>query len=74
MKQREIRKQYRTLAIVTIFALAMGVPTMWLMNYLFASTFLELVFGIAKMTFWKAAWVNVLAGILIRTSSAGEKT
>jgi hypothetical protein len=56
--------------IVAIVCLLMGYPTMWLMNYLFAPTALQAVFGIAQMTFWKAFWLNILAGILIKSTSA----
>lgn len=62
------------LAIVTLVAMVMGFPTMWLMNYLFAPSFLELVFGVAKMTFWKAFWVNILAGILVKSSSSSSNS
>ena len=53
---------------VVVVGLLMGYPVMWLMNYLFAPAALTAVFGIAKMTFWKAFWLNVLCGLLFKTT------
>lgn len=65
-------------AVILIFvmaglALVMGYPTKWIVNYLFASTFLVKVFGVAKLTFWKAFWLNWLSGILFKSSTVTSK-
>jgi hypothetical protein len=54
--------------LVFVIAAVMAFPMMWLMNYLFASSFLQFVFGVTQFTFWKAFWLNFLCGILIRSS------
>ena len=52
--------------IVMIFAVAMvlNYPLMLAMNYLFSATFLSLVFGAAKLTFWRTYVLNVTTGWL----------
>ena len=57
-----------TLVMMFGLALLMGFPIMWLMNYVFTPGVLLTVFGVAKMTFWRAFWTNFLFGILFRTS------
>lgn len=54
--------------IVFVLALIMAFPVMWLMNYLFAPSFLTMVFGISQMTLWKAFWFNFFMGLAIRSS------
>ena len=54
--------------VVAFLALLMGYPTMWIVNYLFASSFLVKVFGVAKLTFWRAFWLNWLAGTLFKST------
>lgn len=49
-------------------ALLMAFPTKWLVNYLFSATFLLYIFGVAKITIWQALWLNVLTGLLFRSS------
>ena len=58
------------LALVTGLALLFAFPTMWLWNYLFASQVTMTLFGTAKLAFWKAFWLNFLAGVLFKGSSA----
>ncbi|MGB7957236.1 MAG: hypothetical protein WCF77_00110 [Minisyncoccia bacterium] len=59
--------------ILVIVGLLMGYPVMWLMNYLIAPTALQAVFGISQMTFWKAFWLNVLCGLLFKTTVKTSK-
>ena len=57
------------LALVTGLALLFAFPTMWLWNYLFVSQVTMTLFGTAKLAFWKAFWLNFLAGVLFKGSS-----
>ncbi len=58
------------LFLLAIVGLAFGYPVKWLMNYLFTPGALLAVFGIAKMTFWKAFWFCCLCGMLIKSGAA----
>ena len=49
-------------------------PTMWLVNYLFAPTFMTFVFGAAKLTVVKAWALNVVAGTLVKSSSTSSSS
>ena len=60
------------IAILTVICLAMGFPTMWIMNYILSAEFLTFVFGASKMGFWKAFFINLLCGILIKGSSSSS--
>jgi len=61
-----------------IIALAFGIsllmvfPVMWLINYLFTPAVLMFLFGIAKITFWKAFWLTFLTSILFKGSSTSS--
>jgi hypothetical protein len=57
-----------TLVILFGFSLLLGFPIMWLMNYVFTPGIMLTIFGVAKMTFWRAFWTNYLFGILFRSS------
>ena len=57
-------------ALVAGLALLFAFPTMWLWNYLFVSQVTLTLFGTAKLAFWKAFWLNFLAGVLFKGSSA----
>ena len=65
------------LGIILLFVvvcLAMGFPTMWLVNYLFDSNFIAFVFGGTSIGFWKAFWLNVLTGILIKGGGSSSSS
>ncbi len=53
------------LIIAYVFA---ALPTMWLVNYLFAPSLLMTVFGVPSITFWQALGLSVLCGILFKAS------
>ena len=59
------------LALAAALSLLMGIPTMYLVNYLFSIEFLVFVFG-AKLTFWKAFALNLVASILLKSSSSSS--
>lgn len=62
------------LVFVVGIALVMAFPTMWIINYLCAPSFLEMVFGVSSLTFWKAFWLNVIAGILFKSSPSSSSS
>lgn len=49
------------MVIISLFALLLGLPVMLLWNWTLPS-----LFGIARITFWKAVGVNLLCGFLFR--------
>lgn len=62
-------------AVVLVVGLGLlfAYPLMCLTNYLFAASFLMTVFGIAKLTFWKAYCLSVLASWLFKTTTTTTK-
>jgi len=56
------------LGLIAIVAAIMAIPTMFLVNYLFSDTTLNTVFGVPFFDFWKALWLNILCGLLFKTS------
>lgn len=66
-------------AVIGVIGLCLGLsmllawPTLWLMNYMFTSTALYTLFGVTKLTFWKAFWLNFLVGILFKSSNTTTK-
>lgn len=50
-----------SLILIAIFALLMGLPVMWLWNWIMPT-----VFALGKITFWKAVGINLLCGLLFR--------
>jgi hypothetical protein len=59
------------LVLLVGFGFLFAYPTMWLVNYLFTNSLLLSVFGIAKLTVFKAWALNILCGSLVRSRSAG---
>lgn len=55
------------LAIIFIFAILMGYPVMWLWNWL-----IPVIFGLTKINIWQAIGLNLLCGLLIRSSSINK--
>ena len=49
--------------IIVAFAFLMGFPVMWLWNWLMPA-----IFGLVKISIWKAIGLNMLCGFLIRSS------
>lgn len=54
--------------MVFVISLIMALPTMWLWNYVMVGTF-----GLPALTFGKALGLNMLCGILFKSSSSGSK-
>jgi hypothetical protein len=63
-----------TLALLylTIIALLIGLPVMWMVNYLVAPSALFAVFGIYQLTFWKAFWLSILTGTFFYRGNSGS--
>lgn len=52
--------------IVAGLSLLMAYPTMWIVNYLFTSSVISSLFGVAQLTFWKALWLNYITAALFK--------
>ena len=62
------------LVIVSFGALVIGLPVMWIVNYLFTQQVLMAVFGIPQLTFWKAFWIANLTGLLFQSTTTNTNT
>lgn len=51
------------IALIVILAIIFSLPTMWLWNWL-----MPVLFGLTKITWIQALGINVLSGILFRSS------
>jgi hypothetical protein len=66
-------------AFVGVFALISGLslllayPTLWLINYLFTPAVLTSLFGVAQLGVWKAWALNMVTGILFKSSTSTSK-
>jgi hypothetical protein len=58
--------------LVIGIAFLLGFPMMWLVNYLFAPSFLVTVFGATQLTFWKAFWLNIFFGIFLSSNHSSK--
>ena len=54
--------------IIALIALILGLPLMWLWNWLMPS-----IFGLPFITFWQALGLNALSAILIKPSITTKK-
>lgn len=50
--------------LVIVIALLFTFPTLWLWNWLMPP-----LFGLTKITFWQALGINILAGMLFKSSN-----
>lgn len=57
------------LAVFIATMLFLGYAGMYLVNYLFAPSFLLAVFGVTHLTFWRAFWLAFLCGMLFKSFS-----
>jgi len=55
------------IGLVFVLALLFTFPTLWLWNWL-----MPVIFGVTKITFWQAFGLNLLAGILFKSSSTSK--
>lgn len=69
LKTMEIlTKIFAVIGLVVVAAVLMALPTMWLWNWLMPT-----IFGLIKIGFWQALGLNLLAGILFKSSSSSSK-
>lgn len=54
-------------------SLLMAYPTMWIVNYLFTSSVISSLFGVAQLTFWKALWLNYITAALFKGTTTVNK-
>lgn len=54
-------------------SLILALPVMWLWNYVIARNVTMLIFGVSKLTFWKAFCFNLLCGLLFKSSTSIKK-
>jgi len=64
MTEKIIKLAIIVIGTMAVIAIVMGLPTMWLWNWLMPD-----LFEISRITFWQAIGLNMLAGILFRSSS-----
>lgn len=55
------------LVLLILIAFLFGFPTMWLWNWLMPS-----LFGLVKINLWKAIGINILCGILFKTTTNSD--
>jgi hypothetical protein len=60
------------IGFVVLVGFIIALPTLIIVNYLFTSAVLMVLFGIPALTFWKAFWLNVLCGILFKNTSSSS--
>ena len=56
-----------TITLIALIALLLALPTMWLWNWLMPT-----IFGLIKINFWKALGINLLCGILFKSSNTNK--
>jgi hypothetical protein len=61
-------KVFGAISLIFVVALVFNYPLMLLINYVFASSFLTAVFGVAKLTFWKTYALSVLLSFTFQSS------
>ena len=59
------------LAMALGFALIVAWPLQAAINWLFASSFLLTVFGVAKLSFWQTAVLMFVTTVLFKSSPSG---
>lgn len=60
-------------AVYLCISMLAAYPTMWIVNYLFAAQLLTLVFGCAKIAFWKAFVLNMFFMVAFKGTALSSK-
>lgn len=60
------------IVLIVAFGALMAIPTMYILNYLFSSAFLTLVFGVVKVGLWRAWVFNIFCGLFVKGVSASK--
>ncbi len=58
-----------SLVLIVLVAAAFAFPTLWLWNWLMPS-----IFGLTKITFWQSLGINILSGLLFKSSNINTKS
>jgi hypothetical protein len=58
--------------VLVVVSVLVAYPVMLIINYLFAASFLRMVFGVPDLGFWQAFWLSVLCGSLFKSSSSSK--
>ena len=53
--------------LIVVIAVVMALPTMLLWNWL-----MPVIFGLVKISFWQALGLNILSGILLKSTSSSK--
>ena len=61
------------IVLIVAFGALMAIPTMYILNYLFSSAFLTLVFGVAKVGFWRSWVFNIFCGLFLKNYASSSK-
>lgn len=61
------------LLLLCLFTVVTAYPVMWTVNYLINPTMLIALFGVSKLTFWKALALSFICGLLFKGSSSKAK-
>lgn len=61
------------LIIVVLLGLLLAFPTKWLINGLFSQAFLLFLFGTTKISVWTAWGINILCGLLFKSTETSSK-
>jgi hypothetical protein len=59
--------------LIIFLAVLFAFPTMWIVNCLFTPATLMALFGVAKLTFFKALMLNTICATLFQSGSSGSK-
>lgn len=57
------------IGVIVLIGVLTAVPIMLLLNWLIAPTLLLVIFGVAKIGFWKALGIGLLCGCLFKSTS-----
>jgi len=57
---------FATLTFIVVACVIGAYPTKLIVNYLFTPQTLIALFGVAKLNFWKALWLNAICASLFK--------
>lgn len=61
------------LILAVVIVLLAAFPMMWMINWLFAPSFLTFVFGMAKLGYWQTLVLECVAGALFKSTTSSSK-
>lgn len=60
------------IGIILLVGLLTGYPIKWIVNWLFTPSFLLMIFGVTKISFWQAFWLYAICSSLFKGSSSSK--